>query len=449
MLALLPRRRPGGLGETLIAKRERPYGHLTARGWQNLALAGLLAFYVLYTLLHIILGTMCGQLGVDYCDYWSAGRVANLHGYAEVYDLQTLGAMQKSILPASAGSLQVVVIPFPYLPVFVLPFQLLSLLSPQVGFWIWTAAGVAAFALYLRRFSRALEQPSPPPRLMLMILVSLPVYMSIFAGQVVVWLAICLGEFTLALVRGRPFRAGLWLGALLLKPQVLVLILLVLLVQRAARIIAGLAVSSSLQLAACLLLGGSDALTQMSRLWLLYANGQARIWVEGMMNWRMLGFHLSTFSNPSLGVGIAGLGMLVTLIMTLSTWRRPFELRPSPVAIAVLGVFAASATVAWHSHIHSAVILIPSLLYLYQARILPQKAFNYWVFLPSFFFVAVAFLPAAFTKLNLSLGHFGSSIYLFIGASEFGVTFYLFWWAMQASRRDIFAQRGREGLSKA
>ncbi len=419
----------------MAVKKALPFQNMTPEAWQNLALAGLLLFYLIYTILEVILHTMCGQIGVDYCDYWSAGRVANLYGYARVYDLQFLGQAQKSILPATADPSRIAVVPFPYLPVFVLPFQFLSLLTPELGFWIWNAINTIAFFLYLRYFTRRLTQQPVSTRLMLLILASLPVYINIFSGQVGVWLAVCVGEFMRAWIAGRPFRAGLWLGGLLLKPQLLILVGLVLLLQRAMRILAGLAVSSSLLIIASFLLSGPAGFIQMFKLWLLYANGQASIWIEGMMNWRMLGLHLSAITSPWIGWGIAGVGMLATLTITLYIWGRPLNPRSSSFPIALAGILAASATIAWHSHIHTAMILIPPMIYLYQAKIMPQKVLDYWVFLPALLFFIIVFVPEALAKSGIFSDEVGRFIYFFIGAPEFGVNFYLFWWAVGAFRR--------------
>ena len=424
---------------------------MTPEAWQNLALAGLLLFYLIYTALQIINRTMCGQIGIDYCAFWSAGRVANLYGYEQVYDLGTLAQIERTILPAAMDPSRFAVNPVPYLPIFVVPFQLLALLPHEIGYWVWTAINLAAFAMYLRHFTQRMGQRPPTIRLMLLICASLPVFLNMFAGQVAVWLAICSGEFMLALCHRRPFRAGLWLGGLLLKPQLLVLIGLVLLLQRSLRALAGLAVTSSVVLAACLLLSGPRAVPRMLDLWLIQGSvGGHSVWLEGHMNWRMLGFHVSALAGlfEQLGTGIAVVGMLATLIITLYVWRKPFDAHSSSRAIAVLGIMAASAILAWHSHINTAMLLIPPILYLYQAKILPPRALAIWVFLPALFFVAVTFMPQILTKLNVYSEAAGHLIYFFIGASEFAVTLYLAWWAAQTYRRYADPASTQDRLSR-
>jgi len=355
-------------------------------------------------------------------------------------DLDILGQIERSILPAAADPSRFAVNPMAYLPIFVPPFQLLSLLPPAAGYWIWTAVNLGAFALYLRYFTRRMGQRPASARSLLLVLASLPVFLNLFAGQVAVWLAIFTGEFLLALSAGKLFRAGLWLGGLLLKPHLLVLIGLVLLLQRSFRALAGLAVTASALLAACLLLSGPAAVLRMLELWLIQGTGSgySGVWLEGQMNWRMLAFHLSALVDARLATGMAVVGMLSTLVITLYVWRRPFDLRESSPAIAVLGIFAASAVLAWHSHINTAMLLIPAILYLAQVDVLPSRALAWWVFLPASLFVVVTFMPQILGQLNLFTDSANRFIYFFIGAAEFAVTLYLFLWAASAYSRRVY-----------
>ena len=406
---------------------------MTPEKWLNLAAASLLAFYVFYVAWEMHLGTLCAQIGVDYCDYWSAAKVANAYGYAKIYDLQLLDQVQKTVLPRTADPALAATVPFPYLPPYLLPFQALCLLSPVTGFWVWTAVKIAALIMYIRFFSLSLLQRVPSTRFVLMIFVSLPVFLCLFSGQVDIWLAICVGEFMRAQLRHEPFRAGLWLGGLLIKPQVLILIGLVLRLRGSYRILAGLAACGSVVATVSLAMIGGSGILQVLRLWLIYAGGQASNWIEGMMNWRMLGFHLAAIVSPGIGWGIAGAGMLATLIITILAWGRSRDLRSetSLSPVAVLGILAATTSFAWHSHIWTAMILLPAILYLYQAGILPPRAVDYWIFLPAILFLLVVFAPEALTKLNLGSDISTRSVYFLVGAGELGVNQYLLWWAVK------------------
>ena len=409
---------------------------MTPEKWLNLAMASVLGFYLFYIAWEMGLGTLCGQMAVDFCAYRSAGIVANSQGYAKIYDQALIDQVEKSILPKSADPAQFGTVPFPYLPVFVLPFQVLCLLSPVAGYGTWSAINITGFFLYLRFFARVLVRRPPGSGLMLMIFTSLPVFLSIWGGQIDVWLAICVGEFMRAVLGDEPFRAGLWLGGLLLKPQLLILIGLLFLLQRSWRILAGLAACSAILIIASLALIGPSGMVQMLNLWLVYARGQASSWIEGMTNWRMLGFHLSALIGPLAGWGIAAAGTLATLVIALIVWRRPFSPTRALSPVAMMGVLTATSLFAWHSHISMATILIPPIVYLSLSKLLPQKTLEYWVFLPAILFIFVVFAPEALARFNLWNEESRHLIYFFIGGAEFAVNLRLFGWAVRMTRQS-------------
>ena len=363
------------------------------------------------------------------------GEVANTYGYGKIYDLQLLNQVEKTVLPRTADPAFAATVPFPYLPVFILPFQALCRLSPTLGFLIWTGIKVAALIMYLRFLSERLGQGLPSNRQMLMVFTALPVFWCLFSGQVDVWLVICVGEFMRALKSGKRFRAGVWLGGLLIKPQVLVLIGLILLLQRSGRVLLGLAACGLTLVTASLGLIGSGGLFQVLRLWVIYARGQESNWIEGMMNWRMLGSDLSTVAGPWIGWGLAAAGMATMLVVTLLLWRHPSAFSAPQLPIAMLGILAATTSFAWHSHIWTAMMLIPPILYLQQANILPAKAVAWWIFLPAALFFFAVFAQPAVTRFSVNSQGSIATIYFFIGAGEFAVNQYLFWWAVSASRQ--------------
>ncbi len=404
--------------------------------WLNLAAAGLMVFYLIYSGWQLMANGMCIQFAVDYCDYWSAGQAASRYGYAQVYDVNVLVSIQKTIMPASMDTTHLVADPFPYLPVFVVPFQIPSRLSPTVGFGLFTLCSVVALILYLRFFMRRLGIASGWPRLVLLIFVSLPGFMNVLTGQVEVWLAVCVGEFLRALIDRRPFRAGLWLGGLLLKPQVLVVVGLVLLLHRSVKILAGAAATSALLLIASLALEGPRALAAMVGLWGGYATGEANVWVQGMMNLRMLGMQLSDLAGPWIGWGLAGGSILAVLLIALYVWRRPAPPDSPLLPVSMLGIFAATTLIAWHAQIHMALLVVPPLLYAYQTRLLPERIFNYWVFAPAGMLVAMAFVPEALVATGVISGNIQTLVYFGLGFTELTANLLMFWWAVRTSVQE-------------
>ncbi len=398
---------------------------MTVEAWQNLGLAALFVFYIVQFILDGVWGNLCGHLAIDYCSFWSAGFLANTKGYGAMYDLQLMRQVQTQIFPHLQATT-----PTPFMPVFILPFQVLALLQPAAGYWVWTLLNIAALIGYLFYFSRQVTQSPAPGRFFVLVLLSIPVFTNFFTGQINVWLTICMGQFLLDLLADRPYRAGLWLAGLLLKPQLMILILPVLLLQRAVKSLIGFTAGACLLIAASLALAGPDGLQSLIRLWLGYAGGLPTNDVGIMMNWRMIGLHLADWTTASIAWPIAALGMLVTVLFTFFLARKRFDMNSSSLSFLLLGTLAATGAVTWHSHIHTAMILIPVFLFLTIKNWLAPGLLAWWVFLPGAVY-GITVLLAALIQLSVLPADLGSILDLSRGLSEFGLNLYLLWYASQ------------------
>jgi hypothetical protein len=405
--------------------------------WINLALAAILGFYTIQVALDVIWNNTCGHLGTDYCAFWSAGRVATELGYAKVYDLRLLGQAQLTNFPAFGDRSTFAVSPVAYLPIFLPPFQLLSLLPPVPGFWIWTLVNTLAFALYLRFFNLKTLKIPLASRLLLMLFVSLPVYWNFLDGQVNVWLMICIGEFIRHIISDQPLKAGLWLGGLLLKPQTLFVLAAVILFRGSRKVLAGLLITSIAIIGASVALVGRNGISSMLQVWLGFAKGIPTNDVDSMMNWRMLGFHLSNWFSADLGSAAAAVGMVLTAAATIYLWRRPLVADSPGFMIALLGSLAATGLVDWHSHIHMAMILIPPLILLYQRETLVKDGLlACWVLVPAAAYFLV-YILAALIRVNLIPSSLTVSINFLRGLSQFSMLVWILAEAVQSSRRPL------------
>ena len=77
-----------------------PFSNLNFDKWQNLILVAVFFFYLsqfgfLYAKDSFLIG-----YGVDYLAFWSAGKIADDKGYAEIYDLENLRSTQTQVLEA-------------------------------------------------------------------------------------------------------------------------------------------------------------------------------------------------------------------------------------------------------------------------------------------------------------------------------------------------------------
>lgn len=407
------------------------FKNLDARAWQNLILVALVTFYLLQTILNVAHDGLFFMTG-DYLAFWSIGHIANMQTYADVYDLETLSKAQASVMYPD-GTTDYTPTPAPFLPIFILPFQVLALLSPQWSFLTWIAINLLVFILYLRFFINSLISKDRRSKLLFLFLLSFPVYWNLLWGQANVWLLICVGEFIRTIIKNKPFQAGLCLAGLLLKPQILVLAGLALLIQQAWKTLAGFMSASAIIFSVSLIMAGFNGLLQLFGLWLGYATGLPTNSPENMVNWRMIGIRLASLTSPTIGWGIALAGMVLSLWLVFSLWHYPlFESSPQH-AFVLLGTMAATVILAWHAHVHMEMILIPSLIYLYSNGNLPDKLLNSWLFIP----VASALLGLLLVSALISAGvieQFTQVGVFFVALSTFGVNLYILLW----SRKKAF-----------
>ncbi len=395
---------------------------------QNLALTALLAYYLVWFLVPITQHLFFVSLASDYLALWSAGKIAWERGFAEVYRLEALREVQQPMVPnPDPQQLVFYPIPAPYLPVFQLPTVLLSRLPAQLSFWIWTFLNLGLLLAYLTHYARRWGDVSKARRPMIFFLFSLPVFGNFFWGQVNVWPLICVGEFLWNLHEGHPWKAGLWLAGLMLKPQTLLLIVPLLLVWRAWKVLAGFLIGvSAILLISALLLGREGILNflSLSTFWGNRGNELPAINPSNMMNWRMIAEHLTTWLGKGPAWSIALVGSLITLWFALRPCLRFPDSQQMPVVL--LRIFTATLLVTWHSHYHMAMILLPPLLPALLNREIPFHRLTWWVFLPPLIqFVSLA-LSLLFPASDLFVPYNGLNS-LFTGLAMMGTTAAFLW----------------------
>jgi len=365
-----------------MQRKRIPFQGLSAREWQNLALAAIVVFYLAKPAMEIYLNNTFMFFGQDFLSFWSAGWLANQRGYAAAYDPSQLAEVQYRYIPKPANVEQYQFSPVLmfFLPIFLLPFQLLANLPITSAFTLWTVFNLLGSVFYLLFFSRAFSNYLPFRTLLLLILFW-PFYLSLFWGQIGLISLVASGEFLRSFLLSKHWRAGFWLGVLLIKPQTLVLILPLLLLQKQWRVLLGFGLAAVIVFLGSLGLLGIEGLNAYLDLSDKVFNRFATVAPGGMLNWRMIGENLSSLGFSRFGWGIAWTGMVVTVLLTFKQfWRLPIRAEQTPQAF--LAIFAATALVAWHFHIHTAIIFLPCLSYLLMNNMLPDWVMLSWIFLP-------------------------------------------------------------------
>ena len=417
----------------------RPFTNLPPVAKQNLLLAVVVILLVLMAVWVGVSNRLCANMGIDYCAYWTTGRLINQFGYSHMYDLQLLANIQKTVYPQPFE-----VIPFPYPPLFALPFQALSLLPLWPSYLLWTAINAAALWWYLNFFAKKIAHRSMPVRLLFVALACVPVFLNLLYGQLNIWLGICAGEFVRYLLLGKPQRAGWWLAGMLLKPQSLLLVVPILFVRRNWRALLGFALGASALGLGSLALAGVDGMRGLVSVVAGSAKGASASHFELMMNWRMLAWHAqSLLRQPWLGWAILLLGSLGTLAVLWQLLRAPmFNLKGQALAnqpsassevILWLGVFAATGAVTWHAHFSMAIMLLPLLLLLAAEGKISDAWLAWWFYMPLVVLVVIFGVSLA-TKMGGLPPVFSQLVQLAAGVRGLALNCALLVWALRAAR---------------
>ena len=355
--------------------------------WKIPLLVCIFCFYLAILGHWILQGVKSAPYRGDYLAFWSVGKIAIEKGFSEIYDLNNLQITQSQGLK-SLGFRENIdgpsnpIIPVPYFSFFALPFQLLSKVPLVLGYWLWTIFNLIVLIGYLAFFLRKINSGSVTRisnlYLLSIMLIAYPVFMNFVNAQVEVFLVVCAGEFIRCAVGKRPLLSGIWLGGLLLKPQLLILIIPIFLIMRHWKVLFGFIVSSGIILMTSLFLSGLAGMQALINLWTQYSIGMASNSPNVMINWRMLGINFNTFLNTSIGSVITGLGMVLTILAVYFLIKKNPPFGSPPWVMSMMGVFSATIAVTWHSHYHMAMVLIPFLVYVSVYELLPQKILFSW-----------------------------------------------------------------------
>lgn len=405
-----------------------PFSGFTEKNWINLLLIALATYFLISFMMPLVRGDWCGA--IDYCGYYGAGLTMNNGKIADIYNSQILGQFQSDFFSSVGASAQYTeVISMVYLPIFMVPLKLLALFSYPISLMIWYLINFSGLVLYLIYFYRQVSDGKPEMKILVLFLLSYPVLLTFNYGQLNVFLVICVGEFLRSLFIQKPLRAGIWLGGWLLKPQLLILILPYLLIQKKYKALLGFVISSALLFGSSFLLVGWGGMSNLFNLIFESAEGGAASHYEYMMNWRMLSYYLALFTTPIIGWVFLGLTSLVTAAVPLIVFRRRRSVESPEFWIGLLSVIAATTLVAYHAHIHTSIIMLPILLYILAKGWMDQRSIIFWVTIPYLGLLLLYLIGLLILGNVLPIG-FGYFIEIGFGAAMLITNLIMFAWSL-------------------
>lgn len=290
----------------------------------------------------------------DFGVYWAGALVLRAHGAAAIYNAASLAAAWHSVHPI--GQLDA---PADYLPPFFLAFSPLTWLPPGVGFALWTLLNLLAAAVAVCRLARRAGDDARTWSVA-MLLFS-PFLFGLFIGQPTGLVLFSFYRAYVALEDGQDVRAGLWLGALLLKPQDAIVLALVLVCKRRWRPIAGLViVGAAVMLSSLALFGLAGAKAYAG---ILISAGAFRTATPGigpeiMISWRGLLTELLPGMGQTQGLVLTLVLSILSVVVLIPVWRGPWKARNHDFAGKMLATMIVTMLVGYHNHIHAASLLL-------------------------------------------------------------------------------------------
>jgi len=166
------------------------------------------------------------RTGADFIHFYSAGRIAQIHGPSQVYDL----ALQHDIEEQQVGFplAQEQVLPYNHLP-FLIPI-LQIIISPDYirSFYRWVMLMVLIYVLGLILLSHLLEAAGMERRFVLIAkvggLLFLPLFFSLMNGQDTAILFLGATIWMYGLISGKPILAGIGLSLTTIRPHIALLL---------------------------------------------------------------------------------------------------------------------------------------------------------------------------------------------------------------------------------
>jgi alpha-1,2-mannosyltransferase len=280
---------------------------------------------------------------MDFVSYWAAAQLTVAGNPAAAYDVAAHRAVELGAIPLHGA------LPFAYPPCFLLPLAPFGLLSYPVAAFDWVLLTFAAYCAAMRRWA-----PTTP----WLALSFPPLLVNVITGQAgLLVAALFIGG--MKLLPKRPLAAGLLLGLLVVKPQLGLLLPLVLAAGREWRAMAGAAGSSIGLIALSIVIFGLAPY----QAWLGNAGLITSIVSEGLAGWHRMASVYGALRMAGLGSGAAWtVHILVAAAAAAAAclvWYRKADIEPRAAALA-----AATALASPYLFIYDTMILVVPFLWL-------------------------------------------------------------------------------------
>ncbi|HET9590064.1 MAG TPA: glycosyltransferase family 87 protein [Anaerolineales bacterium] len=322
-------------------------------------IAGIASIFISYLAIWIrFINDPVERTGSDFIAFYSAGRVAQIHGTANAYDprLQQQIQQEEVGFPLVPGQ----VLLYNHLPFLIPLLQIIVSTDYVASFYRWVILLIMLYIAGVTVLSLTLKQTGSDRGATLLTGIGaflfLPVFFSLMNGQDTAILFLGVALWGYGLLAGKEILAGVGLSLAAVRPHI-ALLLAIPAVFRYARVFAGFLLGSGFLAILSLLILGPNGTRDFINIIFLSAGGEWYGMKENAM-YNLIG--LLTRSAPQLEAGtIRALGWGfygLAFVFLCAVWSKAKDPRNGLIGMSViLALFAAP-----HLHFHDlALLLIP------------------------------------------------------------------------------------------
>jgi len=295
------------------------------------------------------------KLGADYALYHAQALTLRTLGPGSMYAPEALHATLQTLLRESNPQAVAGYSSVPYPPLFSWLLTPLTFLNLSQAFVLWTLLNVIA-AVYLGLRCASLVRGISRLLVVLLVMAAYPVTLTLFLGQIQVWLACVVAEAYVALRTSRDLAAGLWLGLLIIKPQYLMLLVPLALWKRRWQLIYGIAISAAAIWIGSAVAVGLESLRAYPQAFSVML-GFHSDWPQAMINWRGLLLNVRPETGERSGFAVTLLLGLATSVPALMVWRSGWHADRADFPAKLTLLFIATLLTIHQSHGYGAAVL--------------------------------------------------------------------------------------------
>ena len=294
--------------------------------------------------------------GTDFLHYYTLGALALARDGADLYNMRAESALVLQRVP-EAGHLVYVPLYGPQVSLFFAP---LAILPYAWALTVWLAASAALYALCCYAIWQTCPTLHSFPGTTVILVAASPAFVHLIVwGQNSALALVCFTLGYLALRSRKSLLAGLAMGCLIFKPQLALAVIVVFLLARQWRVIAGMVTTASAQLLVGYLYYGSAAMKDYAyhlfHVGSIYSLLEPRPYHMHSLRafWAML------IPWPSVAFAFYVATSIMVLTLTLRRWKSR-----APLTLRYSGLLLATVLVSPHLTVYDLVILAPALLLL-------------------------------------------------------------------------------------